>query len=133
MEAQRKHAKPHYELWHTTWTSHAPLSPRVRRMIKSVEWTEKKIMKFILPGRRVGETGEKRAHGDSQWYLYKYWSVAKILDPSFLLFSSRFPSRFFLFQSFGVSFPSLIFLYLSIYLLFSLSVPFARTKSARHP
>lgn len=48
---QRKHAKPHYELWHTTGTSRASWSARARarRMIKSVEWTGEKIIKFILP------------------------------------------------------------------------------------
>lgn len=67
---------------------------------KNVEWTEGKIIKFILPEthrERMGEAGEKRTRGDSQWYLYKDWSAAKIIDLSIFLPSSRFPScRFFL-------------------------------------
>lgn len=97
-----------YELWHTTGMSRASWFARAKNdKKKTVEWTEGKIIKFILPEthrERMGEAGEKRTRGDSRWYLYKDWSAAKIIDLSIFLPSSRFPScRFFLLYS-SVSF-----------------------------
>jgi len=113
-----------YELWHTTGMSRASWFARAKNDKKNIEWTEGKIIKFILPEthrERMGEAGEKRTRGDSQWYLYKDWSAAKIIDLSIFLPSSRFPScRFFLLYP-SLSYP-LIFLprlsIISIYLFF---------------
>lgn len=87
-------AKPHYELWHGRV---APFSPRAwPTTIKKICGMVRRKNKVYIAGKR--EKGireqerrndrnwkEKRARGDSQWYLYSDWSVAKILDSSFLL------------------------------------------------
>lgn len=53
------------------------------KMIKKRRVNGRKNNKvYIARDREWGEAGEKRARGDSQWYLYKDWSAAKIIETS---------------------------------------------------
>lgn len=106
---------------------------RARRMIKSVEWTGEKIIKFILP--ETEDRWSEREEGT--------WRLPVIFIQRLECRQNPRPLLPLPFVSLSVSllYPLSVirrlvptaYLFLSLHLFIHLSVPFARTKGARHP
>lgn len=100
----------------------APLGPRARRMIKSVEWTGEKIIKFVSPGTGMGETCGQ----EGTWWLPVIF-IRRLecrQNPRPL-----FPSLFVLLSVSLLLLPSIIrhlISVLSLYLSVSISILFCR-------